>query len=72
MQLCLICISSQDNRISLVDYVVSYYLHNVDEVLNALQMTYCCCVVCFTLHEAEYVEKWLSVLSKTTGLEYID
>lgn len=36
MQLCLICISSQDNRISLVDYVVSYYLHNVDEVLNAL------------------------------------
>lgn len=26
------CISSQDNRISLVDYVVSYYLHNVDKV----------------------------------------
>lgn len=23
----------QDNRISLVDYVVSYYLHNVDKVL---------------------------------------
>lgn len=26
------CTSSQDNRISLVDYVVSYYLHNVDKV----------------------------------------
>lgn len=25
-------LSFQDNRISLVDYVVSYYLHNVDEV----------------------------------------
>ncbi|TNN60665.1 Formin [Liparis tanakae] len=27
-------VKSRDNRISLVDYVVSYYLHNVDKVLN--------------------------------------
>lgn len=27
-------LSFQDNRISLVDYVVSYYLHNVDEVMD--------------------------------------
>lgn len=31
--------SLQDNRISLVDFVVSYYLHNVDEVLNTRQLT---------------------------------
>lgn len=32
-RLWLSCSSPQDNRISLVDYVVSYYLHNVDKVL---------------------------------------
>lgn len=38
--------SSQDNRISLVDYVVSYYLHNVDVVMNVLS----CSVCFFALH----------------------
>ena len=32
--------------------MVSYYLHNVDKVLFSLLLTYCCCFVCFTLHEA--------------------
>lgn len=30
----MVVFSLQDNRITLVDFVVSYYVHNVDEVLN--------------------------------------
>lgn len=46
------CISSQDNRISLVDYVVSYYLHNVDKVqvnFSVTDIQYFCDFVCFNL-----------------------